>query len=121
MARTDRLLERDAPLAELDRSQRAAARGRGRVVLLHGEAGVGKTTVIARFVAGLGRRALVMRGWCDPLSAPRPLGPLLDMLAETPVEHAAGLRAAVDAGDIDAIYARLVGMFGNETAWVFVV
>jgi DNA-binding CsgD family transcriptional regulator len=121
VAPRDRLLERGTALSELDRCQRAAASGVGRVVLLRGEAGVGKTSVITRFVSGLGRRAHVLRGWCDPLTAPRPLGPLIDMLGESSDEQAAGLRAAVDAGDIDAIYARLVGMFGNETAWVCVI
>jgi DNA-binding CsgD family transcriptional regulator len=121
VALRDRLLERDTVLAELDRYQRATARGDGRVVLLRGEAGVGKTTVIARFVARLDQGTHVLRGWCDPLTAPRPLGPLIDMLAETSNEQAAGLRAAVDAGDIEAIYARLVGMFGNEAAWVCVI
>jgi DNA-binding CsgD family transcriptional regulator len=108
-------------LAELDRHQRAAAEGRGRVVLLRGEAGVGKTTVIARFLAGLDESTRTLRGWCDPVSAPRPLGPLIDMLAEFSGEHAVGLRAAVDVGDIDAIYARLVRLFGNECAWVCVI
>ncbi len=51
----ERLLERDTVLAELDRCRRTATRS-GRVVLLRGEAGVGKTTVIARFLAGLGPR-----------------------------------------------------------------
>ncbi len=121
MAPRDRLLERGTVLAELEQAQRAVARVGGRLVLLRGEAGVGKTTVIARFVAGLGQRARVLRGWCDPLTSPRPLGPLIDMLADTSGEQAAGLRAAVDAGDTEAIYARLVGMFGNDTAWVCVV
>ena len=121
MAPRDRLLERGTVLAELDQAQRAVARRGGRLVLLRGEAGVGKTTVIARFVAGLGQRARVLRGWCDPLTAPRPLGPLIDMLTDASGEQAAGLRTAIDAGDTEAIYARLVGMFGNDTAWVCVV
>lgn len=111
MAPKDRLLERDSVLAELDRHQQSAARGRGRVVLLRGEAGVGKTMVITRFIARAGQRARVLRGWCDPLSAPRPLGPLIDMLAESSGE----LRAAIDAGDTGAIYAGLVGMFDNRS------
>jgi predicted ATPase len=57
-------------------------------VLLSGEAGVGKSTVIAQFVTGLKQRTRVLRGWCDPLSAPRPLGPLVDMLAEVSAELA---------------------------------
>ncbi len=80
------------------------------MVLLRGEAGVGKTAVITRFIARVGQRTRVLRGWCDPLSAPRPLGPLIDMLADTSGE----LRAAVDAGDTAAIYTGLVGMFGNQ-------
>ncbi len=92
MAPRDRLLERGTVLAELDQAQRGVARDGGRLVLLRGEAGVGKTTVIARFVAGLGQRARVLRGWCDPLTAPRPLGPLIDMLADTS-ERAGGRTA----------------------------
>lgn len=121
MAPRERLLERGSALAELDRAQRAVARGAGRLVLLRGEAGVGKTTVIARFVDGLGKRGRVWQGWCDPLTSPRPLGPLVDMLADTSGEQAAELRAAVDAGDTEAIYARVIGAFGNATASVCIV
>jgi predicted ATPase len=50
-------------------------------LLLRGEAGVGKTAVIARWLAGLDASVRVLRGWCEPLAAPRPLGPLFDTLA----------------------------------------
>ena len=56
MGRTlpDGLLERDAPLAQLRLSARQMARsGQGEGVLLRGEAGVGKTTLLARFVSQL--------------------------------------------------------------------
>lgn len=121
MTPRERLLERGSALAELDKAQRAVARGAGRMVLLRGEAGVGKTTVLTRFADGLGRRARVLRGWCDPLTSPRPLGPLVDMLADASGEQAAGLRAAVDASDTEAIYARLAGVFDNDTASVCIV
>jgi DNA-binding CsgD family transcriptional regulator len=121
LAAVDRLLERDAVLAELDRCRRVTARGCGRVVLLRGEAGVGKTAVITRFVAGLGQRTRVLRGWCDALATPRPLGPLIDMVAGLSGEQATRLRAAIDAGDSEAIYARLVGLFGDANAWVCVI
>jgi DNA-binding CsgD family transcriptional regulator/tetratricopeptide (TPR) repeat protein len=121
VAVVDRLLEREAVLAELHRCRRAAGRGCGRLVLLRGEAGVGKTAVIAKFVAGLGPEARVLRGWCDGLATPRPLGPLLDMLAGLPAAQAAAMRAAIDAGDSEAIYAGLVGVFGDGNAWVCVI
>src|SRR5947209_18237735 len=116
----DRLLERDTVLAELDRCRRRAERS-GRVVLLRGEAGVGKTTVIARFLAGLGPRTTAARGWCDALATPRPLGPLIDMLAGLAGERAARVRAAIDAGDAETIYRRLVDLFGDRNAWVCVI
>jgi DNA-binding CsgD family transcriptional regulator len=121
VAWVDRLFERDAVLAELDRCRRSASRGRGGIVLLRGEAGVGKTTVIARFVAGLGQQARVLRGWCDALATPRPLGPIIDMLADLSGEQEARMRAAIDAGDSEAIYAGLLGLFGDGTAWVCVI
>ena len=65
------------------------------MVLLRGEAGVGKSAVIRRFIAGLDERVRVLRGYCDPLATPRPLGPLIDMLAQLPKPEAGGLAAAI--------------------------
>jgi hypothetical protein len=81
------LLERESVLALGQR----AGRGAGQVVLLRGEAGVGKTAVIGHFIAGLDERVRVLRGSCDPLATPRPLGPLIDMLAQLPGPQAGGL------------------------------
>ncbi|HEX7298589.1 MAG TPA: AAA family ATPase, partial [Solirubrobacteraceae bacterium] len=47
----------------------------GRLVLVGGEAGVGKTALVREFADG--RR--VLWGACDPLETPQPLGPLLDV------------------------------------------
>lgn len=48
------------------------------MILLQGEAGAGKTTVIREFLEHV-RGAKVLSGACDPLATPRPLGPVLDM------------------------------------------
>lgn len=44
-----------------------------------GESGAGKTTFVEGFVAGLPEHTRVLWGACDPLSTPRPLGPLHDL------------------------------------------
>ena len=75
------LLERESLLAQLGVLAQRAGRGAGQVVLLRGEAGVGKSAVIRRFIADLDGQVQVLRGSCDPLATPRPLGPLIDMLA----------------------------------------
>ncbi|MGH2600925.1 MAG: AAA family ATPase, partial [Dehalococcoidia bacterium] len=73
------LLERDHVLADLERSLEDAAGGRGQLVLIGAEAGGGKTALVQQFCQGRGRRARVLLGACDPLSTPRPLGPLIDL------------------------------------------
>jgi DNA-binding CsgD family transcriptional regulator len=116
----ERLLERDAALAELGGLWRPVARGDGRLVFLRGEAGVGKTAVIGRFLGGLDPGTAVLRGWCDPLDSPRPLGPLIDALSDLGDDAAAGLEAALEAGDTAALYRRLLGVLrdGQRRVWV---
>jgi DNA-binding CsgD family transcriptional regulator/tetratricopeptide (TPR) repeat protein len=72
------LLERDGALAALTEARDAAARGHGRVVVVTGEAGIGKTSLVTRFLHDE-RPARVLVGTCDDLSIPRPLGALLDL------------------------------------------
>jgi DNA-binding CsgD family transcriptional regulator/tetratricopeptide (TPR) repeat protein len=74
-----RLLERDAPLATLHRLRTEAANEGGRLVFVEGEAGIGKTSLLGAFAASVPEGVQVLLGSCDPLSTPRPLGPLLDI------------------------------------------
>ena len=73
------LLERDAPLDALLAAARRAAAGRGSMVLLEGEAGIGKTSLLREFTARVDSGCRVLWGWCEALFTPRPLGPLQDM------------------------------------------
>jgi DNA-binding CsgD family transcriptional regulator/tetratricopeptide (TPR) repeat protein len=59
-----------------------AASGQGRIVLVAGEAGIGKTALLRRFCAGLDGSARVLWAGCDPLFTPRPLGPVLELAEE---------------------------------------
>ncbi len=73
-----RLLEREPLLARLG-SVLEHARSSGRLVLVGGEAGIGKTSLVRRFVETCPDDVRVLWGTCDPLSTPRPLAPFLDM------------------------------------------
>ena len=54
------------------------------VVLVEGEAGVGKSRLVQEAVAALtGRGVRVVTGLCHPLREPLPFGPVLDALRET--------------------------------------
>ena len=74
------LLERDEALAALAEARDAAARGEGRVVFVSGEPGIGKTSLVTRFLRDLDAGARVLVGTCDDLSIPRPLGPFRDLV-----------------------------------------
>ena len=67
------LLERDALL---DRLESLRSEG-GRLVFVGGEAGVGKTSLVRAFAAGID--GPILRGSCENLTTPTPLGPLLDV------------------------------------------
>src|SRR2546423_1264266 len=74
------LLERDAELSELTaRLVQVIGRSRGHVVLISGEAGIGKTALLHAFRDGLSPSTRSLWAACDPLFTPRPLGPLLDI------------------------------------------
>jgi DNA-binding CsgD family transcriptional regulator/tetratricopeptide (TPR) repeat protein len=73
------LVEREAQLAALGQHLDAAAAGRGRVALVGGEAGVGKTALVKAFAAERAGGARVVRAACDGLFTPQPLGPLFEL------------------------------------------
>jgi DNA-binding CsgD family transcriptional regulator len=74
-----RLTERDHELGELRARADDARAGRGRMVLLGGESGAGKTSLVEAFVEQWVRDERVLWGVCDPLPTPRPLGPIHDL------------------------------------------
>ena len=78
------LLERSNELAALGESLAAVNDGpRGQLVLVAGEAGIGKTALIERFCQEHADSARILWGACDPLFTPRPLGPLVDIAQST--------------------------------------
>jgi DNA-binding CsgD family transcriptional regulator/tetratricopeptide (TPR) repeat protein len=87
------LLERDEALAELHRQfERSATHGR--LVVVSGEAGIGKTALVSRFLGECAPTPVVLWGACDPLHTPRPLGPIRDAARD-----AGGRLAALAAED----------------------
>ena len=75
-----RLFERVEQLSALRNCLAAVReRSRGEMILLRGEAGIGKTALLRAFCGELGSSVRVLWGACEQLLAPRPLGPFLDL------------------------------------------
>jgi DNA-binding CsgD family transcriptional regulator/tetratricopeptide (TPR) repeat protein len=82
--RDDSFLERDeivSTLTGLLGGVRSSAEGS--LVLVCGEAGVGKTLLLRTFCAMQVRPVRVLWGGCEPLRTPRPLGPIYDIAEMT--------------------------------------
>lgn len=94
-----RLLERDAPLATLHRLQAEAATDGGRLVFVEGEAGVGKSSLLAAFRASLDG-VQVLLGSCDALSTPRPLGPFVDVAERLDPAFAKAIRNGAPRAEV---------------------
>src|ERR1700750_3297336 len=75
------LWERDTQLALLAEYAGEARQGDGRLVLIAGEAGVGKSALVEQLERGL-PEATSYWGACDGLFTPRPLGPLFDIASK---------------------------------------
>ncbi|MFN8661147.1 MAG: AAA family ATPase [Thermomicrobiales bacterium] len=73
------LLERELPFAQLEEHVRQAEAGHGRLVLIGGEAGIGKSALLDAFHQGIAGETTVLRASCDALSTPAPLGPVRDL------------------------------------------
>jgi DNA-binding CsgD family transcriptional regulator len=84
------LLEREDALRALADAYGSAERGDGAVVVVSGEPGIGKTSLVNSFVASLGAESNVLLGTCDDLVIARPLGPFSDLVGSVsaPLEEA---------------------------------
>jgi DNA-binding CsgD family transcriptional regulator/tetratricopeptide (TPR) repeat protein len=117
------LLEREPALDTLRAAVAEAAAGRGSTVLLTGEAGIGKTSVIRAFLAAPGHRARVLAGACDDLLAPRTLGPLRDAARGSagPLERALVTQHPVAQHPGDSVFGAIVEELTGATPTVVVV
>jgi DNA-binding NarL/FixJ family response regulator len=111
------LLEREHVLASLSEYAAAAATRDGRLALVSGEAGAGKSSVVDAFRREL-PRARWAQGGCDGLFTPRALGPLFDI-----AEQLGGqlLAAAREGAPRDELFAALLRELATDRLTVLAV
>ncbi|HZE83110.1 MAG TPA: AAA family ATPase, partial [Puia sp.] len=74
------LIERAGFLASLQSKFEQVAEGEGHCILLSGEAGMGKTSLVRAFCKENKDDCKIYQGSCDALFTPRPLAPLHDIV-----------------------------------------
>ncbi|MBV8209708.1 MAG: winged helix-turn-helix domain-containing protein [Burkholderiaceae bacterium] len=89
------LLEREDALQALAQAMDSAMQNRGTVCLVYGEAGIGKSSLCNSFLLRL-QGVRVLRGGCEALFSPRPLGPVYDFVGQLDTA-ARGLIGLADA------------------------
>jgi ATP/maltotriose-dependent transcriptional regulator MalT len=103
-----RLLERGEQTAQLTRVLQQAKQRRGRIVLVGGPAGIGKTSIANAFAHAAAEEGATVRiGACDDLHAPRAFAPFRD-IATGQSRLGQALRGDADRTEVlDAILAEL--------------
>lgn len=109
------LLERDAFLERLNGLLEESGHGEGRLALVIGEPGIGKTSLLDGFARQLVGPGTLVWGNCDPVVPARPLAPLVDFSIESPA-----LRIALAAGDRDGLLDAFLAWMGEESRLVMI-
>jgi DNA-binding CsgD family transcriptional regulator/tetratricopeptide (TPR) repeat protein len=104
------MLERDAELAALAHAAREAADRHGSVVLVKGEAGIGKSSLVEALRSHLPAGGRMLVGYCDDLATPRTLGPFRDLVGSVGTELS---RAVMDGSERD----RVLTALRTELTW----
>lgn len=108
---------RGAELAALDAALAETVGGGAVLVVVEGDAGMGKTTLVEAWSHLVGHEAVVLRGRCDELGRDLPLQPIGDALAQH--LRAIGVdRAAAVLGDHAATLAPLLGPVTGASATI---
>ena len=101
------ILERERELAALAAVAGEAKAGDGSVVLIVGEAGIGKSSLIDSMRSVLPAEVRLLTGYCDDLATPRVLGPLRDLMGSVGATLARALASGDRGQVIDALRAEL--------------
>jgi predicted ATPase/DNA-binding CsgD family transcriptional regulator len=104
------LVERHIHIEQLQELLAEAGRGKGRVVVLSGEAGVGKSTLAQAFAETAEESARILWSACEDLTTPDPLGPLHDLARDAKWN----LPQALDKkGSRLAVFSECLGIFND--------
>jgi DNA-binding CsgD family transcriptional regulator len=107
---------RTAELEHLNARRRAAGDGRGGLVLIGGEAGIGKSRLVREFKDQLNRHTSAVASSPCREFAQKPLGPILDVLAQLGGPAASAIAVSSKNDRLDAIAGGFEAVAAKRTA-----
>jgi DNA-binding CsgD family transcriptional regulator/tetratricopeptide (TPR) repeat protein len=110
------LLQRDGELGLLDELLGEVESSGGRVVLVRGEAGIGKSSLVREFASRQQGDAHFHLGYCDDLLIPQPLGPFWDIARAEPT-----LAKPLEDGDRHGVMAAVLDLLSGRLRSTVVV
>jgi len=102
------LLERDGELGLMADLLAGVDSAGGKVVLLRGEAGIGKSSLVTEFAERNADETHLLFGSCDDLLTPQPLGPFWDFAREEPL-----LAEPLENGDRPGVLAATMNLLSR--------
>ncbi|HWN87928.1 MAG TPA: AAA family ATPase, partial [Chitinophagaceae bacterium] len=113
-----KLIEREEFLDSLQTKFDNVAKGEGHCVLIGGEAGIGKTSLIKAFCNSKKKDYKIYRGTCDALFTPRPLAPFYDIVWQMEGETWENI---VNITDRSRLFAGLLRKLENQKQTIIIV
>ncbi|MDN3547563.1 helix-turn-helix transcriptional regulator [Mucilaginibacter aquaedulcis] len=111
------LIERAGFLALLQAKFENVAEGEGHCIMISGEAGMGKTSLVRAFCRERKKDSSIYQGTCDALFSPRPLAPLYDIAWQLGTDLERGGRVADRAG----LFTRFLHEVSNQKQTTIIV
>ncbi|HET6767101.1 MAG TPA: AAA family ATPase, partial [Chitinophagaceae bacterium] len=112
------LIERTGFLTSLLSKFKEVARGDGHCILLGGEAGIGKTSLVRAFCKEIKNDCKIYQGTCDALFSPRPLAPLYDIIWQMGTDIMGNTGKAAER---DALFSRFLYLLEKQKGTTLIV
>ncbi|HET6768118.1 MAG TPA: AAA family ATPase, partial [Chitinophagaceae bacterium] len=90
----------------------------GHCILVSGEAGIGKTSLVKTFCKPVKKECRIYQGTCDALFTPRPLGPVFDIVWQM---HGLGWEHSVNISDRSALFTRFYYELENQQETTIII